>query len=92
MDNDFQSKLDKAADELLNKKSDFAGILVRGILPGSASERAGIQAGDTLIAVDGAPLLSLQDYVDASSKRGTSQVFDVLRGNQLLQIKVDWGN
>lgn len=38
------------------------GVLVSGVLPGSPAEKAGIQAGDRIVSVDGEKVGGLEDY------------------------------
>lgn len=66
------------------KGSAEGGVLVGGVKPESAGERAGIQEGDMLIELSGAPLRTVDDLVQVSKKwapgRMTSLV--VLRGGE----------
>ena len=38
------------------------GILLSGVLPGSAAEEAGLQAGDLLVEMDGTAIDTINDY------------------------------
>jgi S1-C subfamily serine protease len=45
---------------------DFAwtggGVRVQQVMPGSAAERAGLEAGDVITAIDGEPVGDLREY------------------------------
>ena len=69
-------------------------IVAREIAPGSPGERAGIQAGDLLLAIDGKPLASTDDVVAAlhAATRGSVLTYSVLRmqgSPQLVNIAVE---
>ena len=66
------------------------GMLVDRVLPRSLAEKAGIQAGDTLIAVNSQEISSRSE-LDASlqkSKKGDELVIGVQRGNEKVTLKV----
>jgi len=62
---------------------DFAfegpGVRVSGLVPGSAAEKAGIQAGDVLTALDGKPIANLQGY---------SELLKTLTPGQTVRVTV----
>ncbi len=66
------------------------GMVVDRVLPRSLAEKAGIQAGDTLIAVNSQEISSRSE-LDASlqkSKKGDELVIVVQRGNEKVTLKV----
>lgn len=66
------------------------GMVVDRVLPRSLAEKAGIQAGDTLIAVNSQEISSRSE-LDASlqkSKKGDELVISVQRGNEKVTLKV----
>src|SRR5215469_5415551 len=57
------------------------------VVPGSAAERAGFRAGDTIIAADGHPLRGFEDLHQYVAYRdGVTIDFTVRRGLQTLQL------
>ncbi|MCA1988022.1 MAG: ChaN family lipoprotein [Desulfarculus sp.] len=65
------------------------GLLVERVLPGGAAQRAGIQAGDRLVSVDGRPLASPKDIHDAIKDQATApHRYLVERGGQRLEIAI----
>jgi predicted metalloprotease with PDZ domain len=66
------------------------GMVVDRVLPRSLAEKAGIQAGDTLMAVNGQEISS-RNELDASlqkSKKGDELVISVQRGSEKVTLKV----
>ena len=66
------------------------GMIVDRVLPRSLAEKAGIQAGDTLMAVNGQEISS-RNELDASlqkSKKGDELVISVQRGSEKVTLKV----
>ena len=66
------------------------GMVVDRVLPRSLAEKAGIQAGDTLMAVNGQEVSS-RNELDASlqkSKKGDELVISVRRGSEKVTLKV----
>jgi hypothetical protein len=55
------------------------GVRVTGLVPGSAAEKAGIQAGDVLTALDGKPIANLQGY---------SELLKTLTPGQTVRVTV----
>lgn len=67
-------------------------ITVQSPIPGSPAEKAGIQAGDLIIKVDGADIKGKTTEEVAGlikGKEGTSVTLTVLRGNQTLNLNVE---
>jgi hypothetical protein len=69
------------------------GVLVGGVRPGSAAEKAGIQRGDLLVELAGTPLRDIHDfmYVLRGAKPGQESTAVVLRGEQRIEMKVIFG-
>ena len=67
-----------------------AGVRVSGAVPGSPAEKAGIQAGDILTAIEGKPVPTLQVYSDMlrSLAPGQSVRVTVLRQGKELTLSV----
>jgi serine protease Do len=68
-----------------------AGLLVRAVEDGSASERAGIQRGDLLVAADGRELEGIDDLyasLDAVPPRGGTLQLTVVRGTEERDVAV----
>ncbi len=63
-----------------------AGVLVSNLYVGSPAQQAGIQPGDILVAIDGAPLRSAQEALAniASRPPGTVVTIRALRGRQSI--------
>lgn len=71
--------------------TDTPGLLVTDILAGSAAARAGIAAGDLLVAVDGRPTRSeaaLNAALNAAVASGSTAVLQVLRGDTPLTLEI----
>jgi hypothetical protein len=67
------------------------GFLVKSVTPGSPAERAGIQVGDTLIAIDGQSLsgFGYLDFIEASKKKGGETLrFAYVRNGQKAEATV----
>ena len=61
--------------------------------PGSPAARAGIQAGDVITAINGAPLVDSRNFAGMISRRAPRSVIylTIFRNGQLLEIKVTLG-
>jgi len=66
------------------------GVFVVGIVPQSPGEEAGILVGDVIVAVQGMPVPSFDDYVGRVSAflPGDTVSYQIARGGQLLDIDV----
>ena len=65
------------------------GVLVASVTPGLPAERAGLRAGDEILAVDGRPVRSVSEYeAEARSfRRGRAVPFTVSREGEALAIR-----
>jgi PAS domain S-box-containing protein len=74
-------------------KQQGAALTAREIAPNSAAEKAGIQPGDELVAVDRRPVQSLQDLTDTFHRGhdGRSLTYTVvrLRTQQMLDVALE---
>ncbi|HEY3384262.1 MAG TPA: M20/M25/M40 family metallo-hydrolase [Vicinamibacterales bacterium] len=73
---------------------DFAfegpGVRVSGLVPGSPAEKAGLQVGDVVAAIDGRPIANLQAFSNALRTLGVGQTVraTVIRGGKELALSV----
>jgi serine protease Do len=65
-----------------------AGVLVRGLDPGGAADRAGLREGDLIVAVDGAAVTSPDELLDALEAGGDALTIAVVRGESELTLTV----
>jgi serine protease DegQ len=72
------------------KVPDASGTLIAGVLPRSPADRAGVQRGDVLIAIDGRRVTDSSAMLNlvASLKPGQKSALDVIRGGKPRQIDV----
>jgi len=63
------------------------GLLVRGVEPGSPSERAGLKQGDLLVATGSRALHGYDDLFDALDEAQNSITFTVVRGAEERQVE-----
>lgn len=66
------------------------GVDVKSVVPGSASEKAGIKRGDRILTLDGRWTDSLKDLWEAAGfvKADTTVVVKVRRGGKEMELKV----
>ncbi|MGC8667977.1 MAG: M20/M25/M40 family metallo-hydrolase [Chthonomonadales bacterium] len=69
--------------------ADVDGVMISGIRPGSAAERAGIRAGDILVRIGGRTIHSIQDFAMAlgENKPGDTVEVAVRRGGRILTLQ-----
>lgn len=67
-------------------------VVVRDVVPGSTAEKAGIQAGDAILALDGEPVVENFDLVYAVGQKvtGDKGVLDIERGGEKLRLDLDF--
>jgi len=66
------------------------GVVVRGVVPGSPAEKARIQPGDIIVAIDGERVTSWNDFVRIIMNRrvGETVQISIVRGSQRLTVRV----
>jgi S1-C subfamily serine protease len=62
------------------------GLNILTVIPGSPAVKAGVKPGDRLVAINGKPINSVEDYREASQEWEPTRVYDIVRGNQLLTL------
>ncbi|HVS00548.1 MAG TPA: M28 family peptidase [Thermoanaerobaculia bacterium] len=69
------------------------GVLLAGVRPQSAAEKAGIRRGDLLVELAGTPIRDIQDFmfVLRKVKPGDTSTAVVMRGDQRLELPVTFG-
>lgn len=65
------------------------GVLVDSVQADSPAAHAGLQVGDVVIAVEGAPTKSARDVIDAlsSHKKGETVVIEVMRAGKRVGLR-----
>ncbi len=67
----------------------YSPAVIGEVLPGQAGERAGLKAGDEVLAADDVTLLSWEELVDAVQRHaGSTLTLTVRRNGQTLQLAV----
>jgi S1-C subfamily serine protease len=64
------------------------GIPVRGCLPGSTAAEAGVRYGDIVLAVNGVPTPTIDDYVSARALRSDGYELRLFRDGAELTLFV----
>jgi S1-C subfamily serine protease len=64
----------------------YEGVAVFSVEPGTTSHRAGVRAGDVLVAVNGRRVRGLHDYASARGIRGELLELVVMREGQQLTL------
>src|SRR5215213_4021579 len=64
------------------------GLLVRGLVPGSPAERAGVERGDLLVRAGGRAVASVDDLFDALDAAGDALELGVVRGSDEREVRV----
>ncbi len=74
----------------LDQKS---ALLILSVEPGSPAERGGMTLGDTILALAGEPVRSMEDLQSALSgdRVGTEVALRILRGGQQQELTVTVG-
>jgi regulator of sigma E protease len=63
--------------------------VVRNVTPGDPASRAGMQPGDSIMAVDGTPVTSFSQVIEkVNASPGTQLVLTVRRGGETLDLRV----
>lgn len=65
-------------------------IVVTQVAPGGASDRAGMQVGDTIISINGKTFFNAQDAdrILKQSEAGSLMDYEVIRNGKILKLKV----
>ncbi len=65
-----------------------AGLSVTSVTPGSAAEVAGIEVGDLIVAIDGAPVTAFEELAGlvAARRPGEVVVVELIRDGELLAV------
>ena len=67
-------------------------VVVQGVVPGSSAEKAGVQAGDIIVALNGEPVNESFDLIYAVGQKvkGDKGVLEVERGGERLKIALEF--
>ncbi len=68
------------------------GLLVRGVIDGSAAEKAGLQRGDLLIGAGDRPLAAVDDLFDALEAAGDVLALKILRGTDEREVEIHFSS
>ncbi len=70
------------------------GLLIVSVEPGTPADKAGLVLGDTLVALDSAPVGQLDDLLGALAGEAVGKTMDVgiVRGGSLQQVSVSIGD
>jgi Tol biopolymer transport system component len=70
--------------------AEAGGVLLAGVRPGSAAEKAGLKRGDTLVALGKAELKSIHDFMFVlnGAKPGQTVTARVKRDGKLLEVPI----
>ncbi len=68
--------------------ADHNGVIVAGVLPGGPAEKAGLEPGDVITAINGQPIRNVTDALTNISRAGPGDELEVTgrRGDQPLKI------
>jgi S1-C subfamily serine protease len=69
-------------------------IVIAGLVPGSPGEKAGLKAGDVILAIDGQEVFDRRKLYEQlwSRRAGESVAFRIFRNNGVRTIAVVSGN
>jgi S1-C subfamily serine protease len=69
------------------------GLLISGLAPDGAADRAGLLIGDVIVAIDGAPLQHADDLQDrlATLDAGSTMALGVVRAGATQEVRVATG-
>lgn len=63
----------------MNDAQTNIGYIVNAVAPDSPAFNAGIKSGDRIISINGIPVATTFDYINAMKNRGSSVVMEVIR-------------
>ena len=71
-----------------------AGVEITSITPGSAAEEAGLEVGDRILSLDGAPVILLEELAGLVMARrpGDVIVLEIARGTDTFSVEVTLGD
>lgn len=73
-----------------NYEAETGGVLVEDVVPGGASEKAGLKAKDVIVEIAGKPVRNINDYMTAMAGQKPGVAIDVIvvRADKKLTVKV----
>jgi hypothetical protein len=73
-----------------NYEAETGGVLVEDVVPGGASEKAGLKAKDVIVEIAGKPVKNINDYMTAMAGQKPGVAIDVVvvRQDKKLTVKV----
>lgn len=74
---------------MTNEMSDLDLFVYNGALPGSPAANSDLKKGDKILSINGIVLRSIDDWNEAIDNNREQRIIEVLRGNQVLTIKID---
>lgn len=79
---------------VLSRDNEAGTLFIRDVSPGLSAERAGLQAGDEVLMIEGRYTRELDAPAVRAALRGeigTSVRLTIVRGDQVLRVKVERG-
>lgn len=69
------------------------GVFVYSVEKGSAADKAGLQMGDVITAIDGKKIASVEDLTVAKKgySAGDTTPFTIYRGGKTTEVQITWG-
>lgn len=70
-------------------QDDAVGVPIAEVTPGSAAEAAGIQTGDRVLTIDGAPVTNIEELVGLVQSRfaGDTVNLEIIRGGNTITVQ-----
>jgi S1-C subfamily serine protease len=78
----------RSAGDLSRLATALGGLPVLGCLDGSPAAEAGLRYGDVLLALDGAPTRTWNDFIDARSRAEGGFVVRIFRDGAELDLSI----
>jgi S1-C subfamily serine protease len=79
----------RSRKELAVLAAALGGLPVLGCLPGSPTERAGVRYGDVLLAIDGKPTATWDDFIEARNACGARFTARIFRDGVELDFDIE---